>query len=232
LQIVESGPKSPFENMLVDEMCLRGLSEGASPLLRFYEWEGFSATYGYFIDPKTVFSQAGVSKWGLEIARRPTGGGVIFHQGDLAFSLVVPKDHSYYSLNSLDSYLVINKLVLDAILEVFPGGISGSLLDQKCSKEVCKGGFCMAKPTQFDILIDGKKVGGAAQRKTRNGLLHQGSICLEAMDEGILRDVLLEGAGAIKLIQENSYPLLQKGEDGVVVKQKLKKVISEHLDRI
>ena len=34
----------------------------------------------------------------------------------------------------------------------------------------------MAKPTPFDLVIEGKKVGGAAQRRTRKGLLHQGSL--------------------------------------------------------
>jgi lipoate-protein ligase A len=35
---------------------------------------------------------------------------------------------------------------------------------------------CFANPVRADVLVDGRKVAGAAQRRTRAGLLHQGSI--------------------------------------------------------
>src|SRR5437667_12195247 len=35
---------------------------------------------------------------------------------------------------------------------------------------------CFANPVRADVLVDGRKVAGAAQRRTRSGLLHQGSI--------------------------------------------------------
>jgi lipoate-protein ligase A len=35
---------------------------------------------------------------------------------------------------------------------------------------------CFAKPVRADVMIDGRKIAGAAQRRTRRGLLQQGSI--------------------------------------------------------
>jgi lipoate-protein ligase A len=35
---------------------------------------------------------------------------------------------------------------------------------------------CFMNPVRADVLIDGRKIAGAAQRRTRQGLLHQGSI--------------------------------------------------------
>ncbi|MFZ3375780.1 MAG: hypothetical protein WA183_09525, partial [Chthoniobacterales bacterium] len=35
---------------------------------------------------------------------------------------------------------------------------------------------CFATPVRADVLVDGRKVAGAAQRRTQAGLLHQGSI--------------------------------------------------------
>jgi lipoate-protein ligase A len=37
-------------------------------------------------------------------------------------------------------------------------------------------GHCFANPVRADVMIDGRKIAGAAQRRTRGGLLHQGSI--------------------------------------------------------
>jgi lipoate-protein ligase A len=36
--------------------------------------------------------------------------------------------------------------------------------------------LCFANPVSADVMIDSRKVAGAAQRRTRAGLLHQGSI--------------------------------------------------------
>jgi lipoate-protein ligase A len=38
--------------------------------------------------------------------------------------------------------------------------------------------LCFANPVRADLMIDGRKIAGAAQRRTRAGLLHQGSIQL------------------------------------------------------
>jgi lipoate-protein ligase A len=37
-------------------------------------------------------------------------------------------------------------------------------------------GACFANPVHADVMVNGRKVAGAAQRRARAGLLHQGSI--------------------------------------------------------
>jgi hypothetical protein len=37
-------------------------------------------------------------------------------------------------------------------------------------------GHCFANPVHADLLVDGRKIAGAAQRRTHRGLLQQGSI--------------------------------------------------------
>ena len=42
---------------------------------------------------------------------------------------------------------------------------------------ICDAGYsCFANPVRADVMIDGRKIAGAAQRRTRRGLLQQGSI--------------------------------------------------------
>lgn len=211
--LIESGPKPPEWNMKADEEALNL----AEPILRFYEWSIPSVTYGYFLNPDDYFDPEGLKKHSLAIARRPTGGGVIFHTSDLAFSLIVPADHPFYSLDPLRSYHEINSRVLEAIKELdFAGSLSH--LDQ-CSR----GGFCMAKPTKYDLLLDGKKVGGAAQRKTKGGLLHQGSIYLAHPDPKMLHEVLKNGKYISEEMQRASFPL------GMGVKAMLKEELKRYL---
>ena len=50
--------------------------------------------------------------------------------------------------------------------------------------------FCMAKPTIYDVVYQGRKIAGAAQRRRKNGYLHQGTISLAFPQMGLLNEVL------------------------------------------
>lgn len=214
--IEESGPKSPSWNMEADIQCLETIE---IPTLRFYEWNCPSVTYGYFLNPSDYFKPNSQ----LNFARRPTGGGVIFHLDDLAFSVIVPASHPFYSLNSLHSYQMINSLVLEAIQKVVP--LKGLILQQDLP-EAPRGGFCMAKPTKYDLLHEGKKVGGAAQRKTKKGLLHQSSLCLKMPSLPFLEEVLKPGTSIPSDILESSASL------GVHLKEQLKTELIQIFQRL
>jgi lipoate-protein ligase A len=58
------------------------------------------------------------------------------------------------------------------------------------------------------VMLEGRKVGGAAQRRTRHGLLHQGSICLGLVPEECLRDILAVDASVLEQMRLHSCPLL------------------------
>lgn len=166
---IYSGKKAAKDHMLFDEAFLSGVDE---PTLHFYDWYAQPAvTYGYFIDPakwlKTEIS---------DIARRPTGGGLIFHEVDLAFTLALPATHKIASLATLERYRLINEQALSALFSLLPE-YRLSLASAKCAEESLSE-LCMAHPTQYDLLVSGKKVGGAAQRKTKSGFIHQCSIFL------------------------------------------------------
>ena len=70
--------------------------------------------------------------------------------------------------------------------------------------------FCMAKPTKYDLIWQGRKIAGAAQRKTRSGFLHQGTISLLMPPEDYLQRILLPGtevANAMKSPDPASFNL-------------------------
>lgn len=208
LQIIESGRLPPEQIMAKDADLLGRLQPGHAPILHLYEWEGPCLTYGYFIDPSRHLRMEGLARHGIRTARRPTGGGIILHLTDLAFSVLLPADHPSFSLNTLDNYAVINQKVAQAVA-LFKGGVEASLLvdEPRCASKECRP-FCMAKPTQYDLMVEGKKVGGAAQRRTKQGLLHQGSLSLTFPPLEMLQDILLEDFSVLQAMQENSYCLL------------------------
>ncbi len=208
-KVLDTGPATADENMRQDAMLLRDLADGSLPILHLYDWLGNSLTYGYFVDPLAHLIAAGLEKWEIHCARRPTGGGIIFHTNDLAFSLLLPASHPSFSHSTLANYAYINGIVL-RVIERFKAAHPNPMLlvtpTLPCDSAVQH--FCMAHPTHYDVMLDGRKVGGAAQRRTRHGLLHQGSICLGLVDEECLAEVLLPGTHVAAGMRAVSYPLM------------------------
>jgi lipoate-protein ligase A len=206
-EILDTGLNTAQVNMDLDAQLLQELETSPRPILHFYDWKEESATYGCFVDPDKHLKKT----TGLDLGKRPTGGGIIFHIWDFAFSVLIPSSHPKFSSKTIDNYIFINSLVLRAV-QSFIGKIpelivqDATLLDPSCSR------FCMAHPTKYDVMMDGKKIAGAAQRWKKWGYLHQGSIALVMPDENLLSNVLREERRVKKAMMTYTYPLLgQKG---------------------
>lgn len=184
--------------MALDASLLQNLSE---PILHLYEMEGKAATYGWFTKPETLVDLEQCAQEGIQLAKRPTGGGIIFHFLDLAFSYLIPKGHPHFSENTLENYRTVNGLVMEGLKSLLPEH-SFSFIEPS---EKTVSTFCMAHPTPFDLLCNGKKMVGAAQRKTKLGFLHQGSISILAPNELILKKIVCEPVA--KEIVNNSFYL-------------------------
>lgn len=208
-RVFDSGRGTAEGNMRVDALLLSELAESRRPTIHLYDWEGLSATYGYFAAVEKLLDMEGVKRAGLQLGRRPTGGGVIFHQADLAFSALLPSSHPLFSLNTLENYALINRAVIAAVKSFAGEALHPSLYDAKTAKSPhLFDNFCMAKPTQYDVMVGSLKVGGAAQRRTMAGFLHQGSISLAFPKEELLRGVLKDSSAVAAAMRACSYSLL------------------------
>ena len=127
-RIVDSGTATAEENMAIDCQLLKTLGQEKGGVLHFYEWSAPSATYGHFIQPAQFLHLAEVAKRGISLAKRPTGGGIVFHVSDFAFSLLIPSHHSAFSINPLENYAFVNRIVSDVIGQFSGGSVLPSLL--------------------------------------------------------------------------------------------------------
>lgn len=226
--VLDSGVRSAAENMALDDALLDACADESDSLLHLYDWQGEAATFGYFIDPFTFLREEVVRQAGVDLAKRPTGGGVIFHSTDLAFSVLVPASAPHFSTNPLENYVYVNQRVIIAIQRL--KGIKGELLPiEPVAMDSHSRHFCMAKPTKYDVMIGGKKVGGAAQRKTRFGFLHQGSISLRPLCEERYRE-MLKGEEVFENMRKHTYTLLgEKASDKeyIEARRELKQLLTE-----
>ena len=79
-------------------------------------------------------------------------------------------------------------------------------------------------------MIEGKKIGGAAQRRVKHGLLHQGTISLAKLPEAYLKKILIPGTRVIEGMQDNGSSLLGDSwtvKDLLEVREGIKKLLIE-----
>ena len=169
LQLVEPA-NSPAYNMACDEWLLHDIGRLAKPVLRIYGWDRPSLSIGYFQDHRGRDT-------GKSLVRRPTGGGAVDHTRDATYSVILPRSHPWCAACACDRYQQVHRLVLSlftnrSITAQLAGAGRGN------GTAARPNGDCFSEPTRHDILLAGKKVGGSAQRLTREGLLHQGSVLL------------------------------------------------------
>lgn len=161
-RLLEHGEGSPAYNMAVDEALLR---EVQAPVLRLYRWNIPAISLGYF-QPAVLAPVA------RPFVRRYTGGGLVDHAHDVTYTVVVPRAHPWMELSAPDSYEQIHLGVQAALAAC---GIVSELTPTASTAE---SDACFQKPVRFDVVAADAKLSGAAQRRTREGMLHQGSILL------------------------------------------------------
>lgn len=158
--------------MAVDKALLR--SSSAAPILRVYDWEGDWISFGYF----QKYAEIAAMSSEAELVRRPTGGGLVDHRIDWTYTLFVPRSEELGRAKATASYGAIHDALRRALGEL---GVRAALANGALGGQI---GACFAGGghAHLDVLVNGRKLAGAAQRKARQGLLHQGSVLSQGLD--------------------------------------------------
>lgn len=168
-------PKPAALNMAVDEALL---GEATAPILRFYRWQQPSISFGYFGRYTDAVTQAN----GRAIVRRWTGGGIVPHGDDLTYSIILPSAHPLVAKSSPEIYATVHEAIRGAL---GANQIEARLAEQAAPK---MSDACFANAVRADVLSGDRKIAGAAHRRARAGLLHQGSIQRNDLPERFRED--------------------------------------------
>jgi lipoyl(octanoyl) transferase len=172
--------RSAAMNMAIDEALLES---AAAPSIRFYRWESPALSFGYFGRFADVADKASER----DLVRRWTGGGIVFHGEDLTYSVVIPASDPVFAESSMSIYENVHRALRKALVangQSAELALAASVVD--AGTEIVDRGYnCFANPVRADVMIDSCKVAGAAQRRTRGGLLQQGSVQYVDLGNGL-----------------------------------------------
>ena len=150
--------------MAHDEAMLRAATE---PWLRIYSWRAPTVSIG-FSQPLDVVPK---NKRTWPVVRRWTGGGVVVHDGDWTYTLALPPDSDWCRVHAAETYRWIHEAMIAALDAC---ALTGAVLQPLSVSDGM--GVCFIEPAKFDVVWNGNKIAGAAQRRNKTGLLHQGSV--------------------------------------------------------
>ncbi|MBF0547142.1 MAG: lipoate--protein ligase family protein [Candidatus Riflebacteria bacterium] len=151
------------ENMAIDETLFRSIiKKQTDGVLRFYEWCPYALSFGLFQHPENILVEGQSKYCGIDTVRRSTGGKMVFHADEITFSaglpLAVIKKRDPDAKNFLEFFKV---LITPFVLGLQKAGIpaSFSVSQPKGNSERI---HCYSAPAAHSIMVDGKKLVGAA----------------------------------------------------------------------
>ncbi len=158
-RILSTTTNDAYTNMAIDEAILKTIGrEKAPPTLRFFRWKPSAISLGFFQSLEHEVNIEAASDHGMDIVRRLTGGGTVFHDydGELTYSFIAPKN-----------------MIPDDIVSSF--------------RKICKaleGGLNeMGVEAQYrevnDVEVDGRKISGSAQTRRYGAFLQHGTILID-----------------------------------------------------
>jgi lipoate-protein ligase A len=192
--LLSSTPLEGAEQMALDEILLGRVSR---PLLRVYRWSSPCVTFGYFQRYNEV--QALYPRRSL--VRRWSGGGSVEHGDDFTFSLLLPTSEP----SSREAPSLFYRALHEAIVRALQQHQIEARL--ATAEDRCLGASCFVAPSLCDVMLGRHKIAGGAQRRSKEGLLHQGSIVLKERGAAVEeRELFLslarELSTEVKLLQE------------------------------
>jgi lipoate-protein ligase A len=158
------------------------------PSIRFYRWHSPALSFGYF----GRFTDVASHSIERDLIRRWTGGGIVFHGDDLTYSIVIPGVDSAFAESSISIYESVHRalrsvLIADGERAELAAETTPNVQRPTLNAQLIGNKSCFANPVRADVMVNGRKIAGAAQRRTQRGLLHQGSIQGVELENGLAK---------------------------------------------
>jgi lipoate-protein ligase A len=155
-RLLQTGYKNAYTNMAIDRAVMASNSKkSAPPTVRFYGWEPSAISIGYFQSLRDEVDIDVCNKLNIDYVRRITGGGAVFHEKELTYSIVISDSHPLIPKNILDSY----------------GRICGAVI-----RGLNNLGIHSDYSPINDIVTNGKKISGNAQTRKIKTVLQHGTV--------------------------------------------------------
>lgn len=189
------------------------------PTLRIYGWDKAFVSLGYSQKAAEVLNLEACREERVPFVRRITGGAAILHQQDeLTYSLVLSCSDLELKQAVKESYRILTSFIINFYNDL---GLKASYAGESNSNSLARyGNLCYASFEYFDILINGRKIGGNAQKRKKELIFQQGSIPLK-INFSLVKKIIKDSAGDLEDRTQGLSYFLKNNPDKESLKEQL-----------
>jgi lipoate-protein ligase A len=152
-------------NMAIDQVLME---TSDTPVVRFYQWQKPAVSIGRFQSLEEEVDVEKCRELAIDFVRRNTGGGAVFHDKELTYSVCIKEQNPFIPYDLRASYEKICQAVIEGLKKI---------------------GILAEYVFLNDIAVNGKKISGCAQTRKNGKLLQHGTLLLD-VDVEKMFDVL------------------------------------------
>jgi lipoate-protein ligase A len=169
VKVLVEGHARGAENMARDEALL----EAGAPIVRLYGWRPATVSLGRAQTEADVDLDA-ARAWGLDVVRRATGGGAILHnESEVTYAVVLPLGHPGLPSDISGSFAFLSQGVVAALREL------GLPAEIESVPDNTRETLCYVRKQGTNVMVNGRKVSGGAQRRNGRAVLQHGTVIVE-----------------------------------------------------
>ena len=171
-----SGQTDGATQMAIDRSILEHAVELGRPTMRVYCWQPHCISIGYHQDEE-VLDLKKCKESGIDVVRRPTGGRAVFHAEEVTYSVIIPKDYNLSVSSISEIYNLISRGLARGIQKLgIPAELQKRSLNLHAHYKTSESVSCFSAAARHEVLVNGRKLIGSAQRRLVQGVLQHGSI--------------------------------------------------------
>jgi lipoate-protein ligase A len=177
------GPATGAENMARDWELFQEMEADPTlpPVFRLYTWNPPCISLGHHQAIEDELDMDAVRRFGFDVVKRPTGGRAILHDEELTYSVVAAIDDPRVGGSLRESHETISRIFQDALTGLgvaarmaAPTDYPDRLVRGRASAP------CFSATTRTELVLEGRKLLGSAQRRGSRAFLQHGSLLLGA----------------------------------------------------
>src|SRR5438046_1852710 len=187
-ELIIDGTLGGAANMAVDAALLGEVERfpGGRTVVRFYGWRGPTISLGRNQKVENALDVDYCRSNGIDIVHRPTGGRAVLHDDELTYA-VISNDTASFGDTIYGNYrrvsealcLGYNRLGVPAVLAP----------DTRKAEPLIHDGDppCFLSTSRYELMVDGRKIAGSAQRRVRRSFLQHGSMPITCNRDNLAR---------------------------------------------
>ena len=193
-------------NSNIDKALFKAFKNDSFPILRLYSWED-CITFGAGQNIEDYLNLQ--KEYKNNVSKRLTGGGVLFHGHDISYTILV-NPNAIENRDVKETYFLLCQFLIKFYENL---GLKPHFAKDNENIILSKSPFCQIGFEAYDIIIDGKKIGGNAQKRAKNCILQHGSIPLFTKEDNEVFGSSLESFGVNLSFEEAKNSLIKAFED-------------------